>query len=137
MRKTTDAHPVRSSKSRHLSTSHDLPNESATGSAHHGTLSAAARRGFVLRARFGVIIWCVILFVSALIYCGAQAYGWLALGRLPDPPLQTSIDWLRTAGGLLASAALVAVYGAIAGTGVTVAAALVRRFRSTGESQTR
>jgi uncharacterized integral membrane protein len=120
-----------------LPTSPELPNVSATESARHGTLGAAARRGFVLGIRFGAIIWCVILFVIALIYCGAQAYGWLALGRLPDPPLQTSIEWLQAAGGILVSLILVAGYSAIAGMAVVVSVAFLRLLRSRAETRTR
>jgi hypothetical protein len=83
------------------------------------------------------MIWCVLLFVSVLIYCGAQAYGWFAFGRHPDRPPQTWIGWLRTAGGVFASVFLTAAYGAITGTAVMVGAALLRRLRSPAESRER
>ena len=110
--------------------------ENEQKSADQETLARAALRGLGLGARFGAIIWCVVLFAAAVIYFAVQTYGWVALGRLPDPPPQTLDDWLGAAAGILISLTLVAVYGAIAGAGVTFAAAISRRLRAARQSRT-
>jgi hypothetical protein len=86
----------------------------------------AAWRGFLFGARVGAIAWCLLAIVGAIAYAAIAIVAWCKWGMPPEIP-DGWFGLLRALGGMLASLAITAVYGAITGAAVMLAGAMLRR----------